>query len=129
MRKTYQNRFSDDVGPTGSLSASLCELRQSGGHRFNMKAEEGVASRALMVHPRLRIVPVVLTKLQEFDAVLIVLNNVLFEPSDNEFSLLYLRSYVAFYLDILVELEWLSESKLLLYVEKIVHGIIIDFEI
>ena len=42
-----------------------------------------------MVHPRLRIVPVVLPKLQELDAVLIVLNNVLLEPSDNEFPFLY----------------------------------------
>ena len=88
-----------------------------------------MATRALMVHPRLRIVPVVLSKLEELYAVLIVLNNVLLEPSDNEFSLLYLRSYVATYLDILVKLEWLSECKLLLYVKKIVHGIIIDFEV
>ena len=36
---------------------------------------------------------------------------------------------VATYLDILVELEWLSESELLLYVEKVVDGIIIDFEV
>jgi hypothetical protein len=42
-----------------------------------------------MVHPRLRIVPVVLPKLEELDAVLIVLNNVLLEPSDNEFPFLY----------------------------------------
>jgi hypothetical protein len=74
-------------------------------------------------------VPVVLPKLEELDTVLIVLNNVLLEPSDNEFSLLYLRSYVATYLDILVKLEWLNECDLLLYVKKIVHGIIIDFEV
>jgi hypothetical protein len=36
---------------------------------------------------------------------------------------------VATYLDILVELEWLSESELLLYVEKVVDGVIIDFEV
>jgi inactivated superfamily I helicase len=89
MRGTYQDRFSDDVGTTGTFSASISELRQSGGHRFNMQAEERVATRALMVHPRLRIVPVVLPKLQEFDAVLIVLNNVLLEPPDNEFPFLY----------------------------------------
>jgi hypothetical protein len=88
MRGTYQDRFSDDVGATGSLRASISELRQSGGHRFNMQADKRVATRALMVHPRLCIVPVVLPKLQELDAVLIVLNNVLLEPSDNEFSLL-----------------------------------------
>lgn len=88
-----------------------------------------MAARALMVHPRLCIVPVVLPKLQELDAVLIVLNNVLLEASDNEFSLLYIRSYLATYLDVLVELEWLSESELLLYVEKVVDGIIIDFEV
>jgi hypothetical protein len=88
MRGTYQDRFSDDVGAAGTLRASICQLRQSGGHRFNMQAEEGVAARALVVHPRLCIVPVVLPKLQELDAVLIVLNNVLLEPSDNEFSLL-----------------------------------------
>lgn len=41
-----------------------------------------------MVHSRLRIVPVVLSKLEELDAILIVLNNVLLQPSDNEFSLL-----------------------------------------
>ena len=92
MKETYQDRFSDDVGAAGSLRASLSQLRQSGGHRFNVQAEEGVAARALMIHPRLRIVPVVLSKLEELDAVLIVLNNVLLESSDNEFSLLYLRS-------------------------------------
>jgi hypothetical protein len=53
-----------------------------------MQTEEGVAARALMVHSRLRIVPVVLSKLEELDAILIVLNNVLLQPSDNEFSLL-----------------------------------------
>ena len=42
-----------------------------------------------MIHSRLRIVPVVLPKLEELDTVLIVLNNVLLEASDNEFSLLY----------------------------------------
>jgi hypothetical protein len=36
---------------------------------------------------------------------------------------------VATYLDILVELEWLSECELLLYVEKVVDGVIIDFEV
>jgi hypothetical protein len=36
---------------------------------------------------------------------------------------------VATYLDILVELEWLSESELLLYVEKVVDSVIIDFEV
>ena len=82
-----------------------------------------------MIHPRLRIVPVVLPKLEELDTVLIVLNNVLLEPSDNKFPFLYLMSYVASYLDILVKLEWFSECELLLYVKKIVHGIIIDFEV
>ena len=94
MRETYQDRFSDDVGPTGSLCASLGDLRESGSHRFDMQTEEGVAARALMVHSRLRIVPVVLSKLEELDAVLIVLNNVLLKPSDNEFSLLLLRLYL-----------------------------------
>ena len=89
MRGTYQDRFSDDVGPTGSLRASISELWQSGGHRFDMEAEERVAARALVVHPRLCIVPVVLPKLEELDAVLIVFNNVLLEPSDNEFPFLY----------------------------------------
>ena len=36
---------------------------------------------------------------------------------------------VATYLDILVELEWLSECELLLYVEKVVDSVIIDFEV
>jgi hypothetical protein len=89
MRGTYQDRFSDDVGATGTLRASICQLRQSGGHRFNVQAEERVAARALVVHPRLCIVPVVLPKFEELDAVLIVLNNVLLEPSDNEFPFLY----------------------------------------
>jgi hypothetical protein len=89
MRGTYQDRFSDDVGATGTLRASICQLRQSGGHRFNMQAEERVAARALMVHPRLCIVPVVLPKFEELDAVLIVLNNVLLESPDNEFPFLY----------------------------------------
>ena len=36
---------------------------------------------------------------------------------------------VATYLDILVELEWVSECELLLYVEKVVDSVIIDFEV
>jgi hypothetical protein len=39
MTEYYQDRFSDDVGATGSLSASLSEFRQSGGHRFNVQAK------------------------------------------------------------------------------------------
>ena len=53
-----------------------------------MQAEEGMAARALMVHSRLRIVPVVLSKLEELHAVFIALNDVLLKPSDNELSLL-----------------------------------------
>ena len=41
-----------------------------------------------MVHSCLSIVPVVLSKLEELDAVLIILNHVLLKPSDNEFFLL-----------------------------------------
>ena len=82
-----------------------------------------------MVHSRLRIVPVVLSKFQELDAVLIVLNNVLLKPSDNEFSLLLIRLYLLTYLDILVKLQWLSECQLLLNVKKIVYGIIVDLEV
>ena len=70
-----------------------------------------------MVHSRLRIVPVVLSKFQELDAVLIVLNNVLLKPSDNEFSLLLIRLYLLTYLDILVKLQWFSECQFLLYVK------------
>jgi hypothetical protein len=33
------------------------------------------------------------------------------------------------YLDILIKLQWLSECQLLLNVEKIVYGIIIDLEV
>ena len=39
------------------------------------------------------------------------------------------RKLISFYLDILVELERLSECQLLLCVKKIVHGIIIDLEV
>jgi hypothetical protein len=36
---------------------------------------------------------------------------------------------VVTYLDILVQLEWFSERELLLYVEKVVDSVIIDFEV
>jgi hypothetical protein len=54
-----------------------------------MQPEQGVAPGALVIHPCLRIVPVVLPQPQELDAVLVALHDVFLEASDNEFSLLY----------------------------------------
>ena len=47
----------------------------------------------------------------------------------NSFFYNMVRKLISFYLDILVELERLSECQLLLCVKKIVHGIIIDLEV
>jgi hypothetical protein len=76
-----------------------------------------MTSAALVIHPRLRVVSVIFAQPKQLHALLIALNYILLEASDDEFPLP----------DVLIKLKRLSQSHL--SVEEVIDCVVVDFEV